>query len=182
MTNKCSNCETENSKTAKYCSVCGFKLPILEAQNDLFEVSKKTVKNSKRLNIKSSLGFAVGFVVMFFLTQYLFKPSIDEELVEFSNEFNKNCPMNVDQYTTLKNTVALPNKTLQYNYILEGMTKTEVNLDTVKKYVFPGILENVKTNPDMKLFRDNEVTLNYYYMDKNGVFVTEYKIKPEMYK
>ena len=76
----------------------------------------------------------------------------------------------------------MPKKTIQYNYILIGITKAEVNLDTVKKYVFPGVLQNAKTNPGMKLFRDNNVTLNYYYSDKNGAFVTEYIVKPEMYE
>ena len=47
---------------------------------------------------------------------------------------------------------------------------------------FPGILQNAKTNPGMKLFRDNRVTLNYYYSDKNGEYVTEYIVKPEMYE
>jgi hypothetical protein len=119
---------------------------------------------------------------MLFVTQSFFKPSFDKQLVEFANEFNKNCPMNIDEYTTLKNAVALPNKTIQYNYILVGITKAEVKIDTVKKYVFPGVLQNVKSNPEMKFFRDNKVTLNYYYSDKNGEFVTQYVVKPEMYE
>jgi len=101
---------------------------------------------------------------------------------DFANEFNKTCPMNIDEYTTLKNVIALPNKTLQYNYVLVGITKAEVKLDTVKKYIFPQVLQNAKTNPGMKLFRENKVTLNYSYSDKNGKFVTNYIIKPEMYE
>ncbi len=34
----------------------------------------------------------------------------------------------------------------------------------------------------MKMLRDNKVTLHYYYADKNGEFVTEYIIKPDMYE
>jgi hypothetical protein len=90
--------------------------------------------------------------------------------------------MIVDEYTTLKNVVVLPNKTIQYNYTLVGITKAEVKIDTVKKYFFPGVLQNVKTNPVMKLFRDNKVTINYSYSDKNGEFVIDYVIKPEMYE
>lgn len=119
---------------------------------------------------------------MFFVTQSFFKPSFDKQLVEFANEFNKNCPMNLDEYTLLKNVVALPNKTVQYNYTLIGMTKAEVKIDTVKKYVFPALLLNLKSNPDMKFFRENKVTLNYYYSDKNGAFVTKYVVTPEMYE
>lgn len=121
---------------------------------------------------------------MFFITQFFINPSvdIDKELVKVSSEINKNCPIVIDQYLILDNTSAYPNKTLQYNYSLVNIEKSEVNLDTVKKYVFGGILENVKNNPDMKTLKDNNVTFNYYYKDKNGKFVTKHIVTPEMYK
>ena len=179
----CSNCQAENDGKSKYCSICGFKLPITENQNIETEVEKlKLAKPKRKFDLKTFIGFMVGFIIMFFVSQSLFKPSIDKQLSEMASEMNKTCPMNVDEYTTLKNVVALPNKTVQYNYILVGITKAEVKLDTVKKYLFPGVLQNVKTNPGMKLFRDNKVTLNYYYSDKDGKFVTEYIVKPEMYE
>ena len=179
----CSNCQAENDGNSKYCSICGYKLPILENQNVKTEAEQlKVAKPKKKLDTKTLIGIVVGVVVGLFVTQSLFKPSIDKQLSEIASEMNKTCPMNVDENTTLKNVVALPNKTVQYNYILVGITKAEVKIDTVKKYVFPGILQNVKTNPGMKLFRDNKVTLNYYYSDKNGEFVTEYIVKPEMYE
>jgi hypothetical protein len=179
----CSNCEAENEINSKYCSVCGYKLPLLENQNVKTEIEQtKVTKPKRKFDLKTFLGFVVGFIIMFFVAQSFFKPTFDKQLVEFANEFNKNCPMNIDEYTTLKNVVALPNKTVQYNYILVGITKAEVKIDTVKKYVFPGVLQNVKSNPEMKFFRDNKVTLNYYFSDKNGEFVTEYIVKPEMYE
>ncbi|MFV5686791.1 zinc-ribbon domain-containing protein [Flavobacterium sp. GB2R13] len=179
----CSNCEAENEINSKYCSVCGYKLPLLENQNAKTEIEEaKITKPKRKFDLKTFLGFIAGFIIMFFVTQSFFKPSIDKQLAEMANEINKTCPMNIDEYTTLKNVVALPNKTVQYNYILVGITKAEVKLDTVKRYVFPGVLQNVKTNPAMKFFRENKVTLNYYYSDKNGEYVTEYIVKPEMYE
>ena len=183
MKKNCSNCQAENELNSKYCSICGFKFPITDSENLKPEVKDlEAIKPKRKFNIKTFIGFIIGFVIMFFVTQSIFKPSIDKQLVEFANEFNKTCPMNIDEYTTLKNIVALPNKTVQYNYVLVGITKAEVKMDTVKKYIFPGILQNVKTNPGMKFFRDNKVTLNYYYSDKNGEYVTEYIVKPEMYE
>ena len=183
MKNVCSNCEAENEINSKYCSVCGYKLPVIESPINVSEKEQTKVPESKRkVNLKTSLGFVVGFVVMFFVAQSLFKPSVDKQLADFANEFNKTCPMTIDQYTTLKNVVALPDKTLQYNYTLVGISKAEVKMDTVKKYIFPAVLQNAKTNPGMKIFRDNEVTLKYSYSDQNGEFVTDYVIKPEMYQ
>ena len=179
----CSNCQAENDGKSKYCSICGFKLPITENQNIETEVEKlKEIKPKRKFDLKTLIGFLVGFCIMFYVTQYFLKPSIDRQLIEMATQMNKTCPMSVDEYTTLKNVVALPNKTIQYNYTLVGVTKAEVKLDTLKKYFFPTVLENVKTNPGMSKFRENEVTLNYYYADKDGKFVTEYIVKPEMYK
>ncbi len=180
MKNICSNCETENQLDLKYCSNCGHKMPVAENENPNIEPIKKPVAKRK-FNLKSIIGFIVAFVVVFFATQYFFKPSIDKELAEMASEMNKSCPMNVDEYTTLKNVVALPDKTLQYNYTLV-ISKEEIKVDTVKKYFFPSLLLNAKTNPGMKIIRDKKVTLNYYYADKNGNFVTEYVITPEMYE
>jgi hypothetical protein len=183
MKNICSNCEAENEINSKYCSVCGYKLPILENQKMKTESEQtKVTKPKRKFDLKTAIGFIVGFIIMFFVTQSFFKPSVDKQLADFASEFNKNCPMNLDEYTTLKNAVALPNKTIQYNYILVGVDKSQINLDTIKKYVYPGVLQNIKTNPDMKLFRDSKVTFNYYYTDKNGVYVDKYVIRPEMYE
>ncbi|RKR09239.1 hypothetical protein C8C83_0859 [Flavobacterium sp. 90] len=178
----CSKCEAENDSSLKYCSNCGYELSGNEKENITPEIKKEIpVKSERKFSLKTFLGFIVGFAVMFFVTQSLFKPSIDKQLTEIANEMNKSCPIRVDEYTTLKSVVALPEKTIQYNYIL-GLTKAEVKLDTVKKYIFPGVLQNVKNSPEMKPFRDNKVTLNYHYTDKNGDFVTEYIVKPELYE
>jgi len=183
MKNTCPNCQTENELSSKYCSVCGYKLPVDANINNIAEeVQQERAKPKNKFNWKTILGFVLGFIVMFFISQSLFKPSIDKQLLESVEELNKNCPITVDQFTVLKNAAALPNKTIQYNYSLVGITKAEVNLDTVKKYVFPGVLANVKSNPQLKLFRENKVTFNYYYSDKNGIFVTKYVVKPDMYE
>ncbi|KIO50795.1 zinc ribbon domain-containing protein [Flavobacterium hibernum] len=183
----CSNCEAENDINSKYCSVCGFKLPVLEKEAIASSIEKKKAdKPERKFNLKTFLGFVAGFIVMFFVMQLPFKPSsdtsVDKVLVQAANKVNKNCPMNVDANTTLKNAVALPNKTLQYNYVLVGITKADVKIDTVRKYIFPRILEDVRNNPQLKSFRDNEVTIKYNYTDSNGAFLTEYVVTPEMYE
>ena len=181
----CSNCATENEKTSKYCSVCGYKISSSEIETKSEEkITELKGKTKRKLDIKTILGFVLGFFVMFYFSQYFFNPSIDidKELAKVSSEINKNCPLIIDQYLTLDNTTTYPNKTLQYNYSIVEYEKSEINLDTVKKYVFGGVLENIKNNPDMKTLKDNKVTFNYYYKDKNGKFVTKYIVTPEMYE
>ncbi len=53
---------------------------------------------------------------------------------------------------------------------------------TVKKYIEPGIINNVKTSNDLKVYRDNKTTMIYNYRDKNGVFVLKLSVTPDMYE
>lgn len=90
--------------------------------------------------------------------------------------------MVVDEFVTLDSITQIDAKTVQYNHTLVQFTKAEVNLDTVNKYIFSAVLENIKTNPDLKQFRENNVSFNYLYNDKEGIFIYTYKVNPEMYK
>ena len=105
-----------------------------------------------------------------------------EFLHEISMEINKKCPMVVDKDTRLDNTVVLSNNTIHYNYTMVNLEKENIDLKALEKNYTPILLENVKTNPGLKTFRDRNVTLSYYYKDKNGNFLLSYKATPELYK
>lgn len=105
-----------------------------------------------------------------------------KQLVNVANELNKTCPFMVDAETRLDNSIVLPNKTLQYNYTLVNIEVENVDVPEIEAYLKPNILNNVKTNPDLALYRDNNATLAYSYKDKNAKYITKLMITPEMYK
>jgi hypothetical protein len=59
---------------------------------------------------------------------------------------------------------------------------SEINQDTVKKYLFPEIINNVKTSPEMKVYRDLKTTFIYSYRDKNGLAILKFPVTPDMYQ
>lgn len=135
---------------------------------------------------KKLTGIVVGIIAFglsyFAVQQIFFKPpSFDKVMMQAASELNKTCPIMVDEYTRLDNAVALPGNVFQYNYTLVSITKAEVNLDTVKKYIEPAIVNNVKTSPDLKIYRDNKTTMTYYYKDKDGEFVHQFSVTPDQY-
>lgn len=137
----------------------------------------------KKLTIETLVGIVVGTVVMVLVQQFFFKaPTLDEAMTKAAKDLNKTCPIMVDQYSRLDSTLALPGHVFQYNFTLVNLEKSEVNLDTVKKYIEPGIINNIKTNPEMKKLRDNKVAFNYYYRDKKGVFVLNIAVTPDQYQ
>ncbi len=180
---KCTACDTENASNSKYCKNCGKELPKAAGETKIEVDLPKEKKVNKKVML-SALASAFGAIIGYFAVQFLFfsKPSFDKVMVEAASEINKSCPFMVDNVTRLDNTMALPDKIFQYNYTLIELTKAEIQMDELKKFVEPNILNNVKTNPQMKFLRDNKATVVYYYKDKNGVFVYEYKVTPEMYE
>ncbi|MBS7254355.1 hypothetical protein [Flavobacterium branchiicola] len=184
---KCDNCEAVNNDTSKYCSACGYQLhKISTVENNQPEqrTDKKASENKKTFNIKTALGFIVGFGVMYVITsQFLFKqPSLNNQLMQTASELNKTCPIMVDKDTRLDNSVALPGDIFQYNYTLVNLDKKDVQIEKLKEFLVPTVKNFVKTSSDMKFARDNNVTVNYHYKDKNGVELLTVSVLPEDYK
>jgi hypothetical protein len=90
--------------------------------------------------------------------------------------------MIVNKYTRLDNTSVLSGNTIQYNYTLVDFEVGSVDLKIIEDSLTEPILNDVKTNPSLKTFRDRSVTFSYYYKDKNGLFVYNYKVTPELYE
>lgn len=179
----CTNCGADNTSNLKYCSHCGYTLPAIIADN----VQPPTVeKEKKKKPVGAIVGAIIGVIAValsnYVVQQIFFKPpSFDKVMMTAASEINKTCPIMIDQYTRLDNAFALDDK-LQYNYTLINVEKSQVNPDTVKKYIEPGIINNVRTSPDLKIYRDNKTTMIYNYRDKNGVFILKFSVTPDMYE
>ena len=156
------------------------------------EMRKNSVAETpkKKLNLKYWIAFAVAFAIFYAIGKFggeaiyksLSKPHFEKVLVDLSNELNKNCPLMIDAETRLDNTVALPNNIFQYNYSLIIIDKESINIDEAKTYLEQQIVNTAKTNPDLKVFRDNKTTLRYTYKDKSGVFILTIEVSPDKYE
>jgi hypothetical protein len=136
----------------------------------------------RKLPTSSILGILAGVIVIVIIKLVFFKPtSFDDGMMKIANEINKACPIMVDQMTRLDNTVALSDNVFQYNYTLITLDKDSVDIDLLKTSLEPLIINNVKTNPDLKIPRDNKTTMVYHYKDRNGIFLLKITVKPEQY-
>jgi hypothetical protein len=181
----CTNCGAENRSTNKYCTDCGFELPKIKTEEISNSVQQPTKQSKeKKKKILTTVVYFVFFFGAYFTVQQIFfkPPSIDKLLMKTASEINKSCPFMVDQFTRLDNAMAMSDNSFQYTYTIVNLDKSQVNLDTAKKYIFPVLLNNLKTSPDMKFARDNNLTMIYYYRDPKGVFVVKYTVTPDMYK
>lgn len=100
------------------------------------------------------------------------EPNIDQVLIVAADSINKLCPLKIDSITELRN-VALPNfKTFQYNIGID-MDYKKYDLKKLKISMDKSLMEQFKSSPDFKLFRDSNVVLVYHFLDKNGKFLFE---------
>jgi len=181
----CTNCGTDNSFNAKYCKSCGYTLPKIAVENlESPAIKTMTASKSRLKRLAGPMAGVLAVILSSFAVQHFFfkAPTFDTEMTKAASELNKACPIMLDAYTRFDNAVAMSDNTFQYNYTIINVDKKDVNLDTMKMKVEPGIINNIKTNPDMKVYRDHDVTFIYSYRDKDGVFITKYTVTPDRYK
>ncbi|MFC7348132.1 hypothetical protein ACFQO9_15545 [Chryseobacterium zhengzhouense] len=110
---------------------------------------------------------------------------IDKELKEAAANMNKMTPQLLSEGVRLDSVSATQNKTLQYSYTLTDDVKEELKTEEINEYKSAAkeeALKSIRNSPDMKNFRDNNVTLKYVYYDKNGKPTTDFSVSPSEYK
>jgi hypothetical protein len=106
----------------------------------------------------------------------------DKNLMETANQINKNLPLMLDSDTRLDSTMALPGKKFTYFYTLVNYSVDEIDIENFENGMKSNLLNNIKTNSDLKEFRDNKVTMVYFYKDKNGNEIIKIELTYEDYK
>jgi hypothetical protein len=125
------------------------------------------------------IGAAIGYLVVDRI--FFSKPDFNELLLEYSAQMNRQCPLYVDRETRLDSTVVLPGRVFQYNYTLVRTAGEQVDKRMMSDQLEAGIFANVRNNPAMSLQRDNEVTMEYVYYDKDGKYMFNIRVRPQDY-
>ncbi len=138
-------------------------------------------KPTKKSPIVTVIAATIGAVVGSMLAHQYFNrsPTIDQALMATTSQINKGLPMMVDKETRLDNTVVLPNKTIVYRYTLVNMNAADIKKGDLTTALRPQVLNSYKTDESMKSFRENGVTMQYQYSDKNGAVITSFSVNPK---
>jgi hypothetical protein len=125
----------------------------------------------------------IGIITVILLFQHYVsrKTSFHDVLVKTADELNKNCPMMTDDDTRLDSAVALPGNILQYNYTFINLLKDSLDPELLGYSLKPAMISNARKNPDLELFRKNNVTFLYNFKDKEGNHIMKVRVSPEDY-
>lgn len=134
------------------------------------------MKNFLKLSIASAV---------FLLASCSKEDQIDKELKEAAANMNKMTPQTLGEGVRLDSVSAHEKKTLQYSYTLTDDVKDNLKPEEINEYKIAAkeeALKNMKNSPDMKNFRENDITLKYVYYDKNGKPTADFSVSPADYK
>ena len=101
-----------------------------------------------------------------------------------SQETNKQCPMIIDDVTTLDSTrYQKTGNTFIYYYTLTGRADTDSTATMLGSYLQQNIPQILKSSKDMDVFRKADVTMRYVYLsEKTKQEQLNLIFTPEMYK
>jgi hypothetical protein len=108
--------------------------------------------------------------------------SLENKLKEAAIELNKSCPMMVDSETRFDSAMTVSSSEFQYNYTLVNLKPDDIDPEQLIEVLKPLLVNNIAINPDLNMFRDNDVTLTYLYKDMNGDFFAKIPVTPADYR
>lgn len=132
-------------------------------------------------NQSKYISIFIAIIVMlgsFIANKHFNSSSFNDNLMKASEEINTQCPIMVDKETRLDNTLGGPGNRFTYNYSLINYHKEELDAQELINAMKPQLLNNVKINKELALFRDNKVEMIYVYNDKKGKEVARINIDP----
>ena len=110
----------------------------------------------------------------------LFQPEPD--LDDIVNDMNRKCPMMIDSETRLDKISVDDPSFLSYHYSLVNIEASRVDTHQFRLAMWPGLLSTIRLSPEMQKLREEEVTIRYYYNDKNQEPISVFVFAPADYK
>jgi hypothetical protein len=99
-------------------------------------------------------------------------------LSEIASSINKQLPMMVDKETRLDVVMGMK-QNITYKYTLVNTNQNDFTSEEIENLLKQTIKNSVCTNPKVRIFPENGVSMNYSYYSKDGKFMAEFTIFPK---
>ena len=137
---------------------------------------------SKRKKIILFFGLIIILTGAFAVKKLFFTDSVfDRQLYSLSQEINQSTPIMIDENIRLERTSVKRGEIFVYHYTLVNMEKGKFEENELKEFFREQILDNIKNNPDLKYFKENQASMVYDYKDKNMESLFELRFTPKDY-
>jgi hypothetical protein len=107
---------------------------------------------------------------------------LNHKLNEMASNLNVSTPVMLDRFTRFDSASVTKDNEFCYYYTILNTT----NADSLFKELGQGISEKIRSqvasSPDLRIFRENDVTLRYFYRDSLQNVVHDITVTPDQYK
>jgi hypothetical protein len=130
------------------------------------------IKNTEEAKKKSkltpkSIAMIVLVVVLGNLAPRFFKkPDAEKEIAELVEKTNKTLPKMVTPEMRMDSVGSSANS-VRYNMTFVNAEKNDIDVETLKSDLQRNLLNDLKANPGLVAFRENNIAMSYCYYDKS---------------
>jgi len=138
---------------------------------------------SRRNKIIVFLSLVIVLTSAFAIKKLFFTNStFDRQLYSLSQEINQSTPIMIEENIRLERTSVKRGEIFVYHYTLVNIEKGSFDEEELKEFFRGQILENIKNNPDLEYFRENQASMVYAYQDKNDAHLFDLRFTAEDYR
>jgi hypothetical protein len=104
------------------------------------------------------------------------------KLSEMARELNASTPVMLDRYTRFDEASVTQDNVFRYRYTVLNTA----NPDSLVQHLSQSLTENIRkefsANPQLRIFRDNHVSIEYIYQDEDNRMIRTLRIEPKDYQ
>jgi thiamine biosynthesis lipoprotein ApbE len=107
---------------------------------------------------------------------------LNHKLNEMATNLNGSTPVMLDRFTRFDSASVTKDNEFCYYYTILNTTNADSLFSELKQTISENIRSQVASSPDLRIFRDNDVTLRYFYRDSLQNIVHDITVTPAQYK
>ena len=104
-------------------------------------------------------------VALFFFVQCSGDKKLHAHLKNMAESLNKSAPAQLDEYSTFIGASVTENNVFQYHYQLGQGINVDSVLQIIENQTRLNIGKAFRLNPDLKIFTQNDISVDYIYKD-----------------
>lgn len=108
--------------------------------------------------------------------------ALNKKLEEMAVNLNESAPVMLDQYTRFEEASVVQGNIFRYRYTVLNISNPDSLVEKGLQSLKENIGKEFSSNADLRIFKENNVTMEYVYNDETGRTIRSLQIGPEDYQ
>jgi hypothetical protein len=108
--------------------------------------------------------------------------ALNRKLEDMASNLNESTPVMLDQYTRFEEASVTPENMFRYRYTVLNTSNPDSLVENGLQSLNENIGREFSSNPALRIFRENNVTIEYVYNNEKGETIRSVRIAPEDYR